>query len=330
MAAHDLSDQSVFARTAAWSLGAIEGDTPEIIAEQAWKLVAESRRYVNRLHIFSRDPCVPGDRIRGGSRENGLREDTGFEPGITAEDRLLHKALFETAPQAKFLGVGAADLEHPALLEETVLDIVRVDPGRCMAGLHTIMAGSPIQAHYPGGVIPIQMPTGASERAVSRAWLKFEEGLRWAGFPIGQGTCCLDIGASPGGGSQALLSRGAKVIGVDPAEMAPQVLSHPNFTHIRGRINQTKRSQYKNVRWVISDMNVAPNYTFDVLEELLARPDAKIQGMLFTLKLFQWSLADDLTKTIAWFRRWRFDEVRIKQLAFNRQEVMVAALKKRG
>lgn len=308
----ELAERSAFARSAALSIGKIDEENLKAIVEETWRLVEENGRYVNRIHVFGRDPFPPGEK--------------GFEPGLMPEDRELHQAIFESAPKPKFLGFSAADPEHPALLGETVLDLVRIDSGHYMVGLHPVMADSSIQSYYPGGVMPIQMP----ENAVSRAWLKFEEGLRWSGFPIGRGTCCLDIGASPGGGSQVLLSRGAKVLGVDPAEMAPSVLEHPKFTHIRGRINQTKRSLYKDVRWVISDMNVAPNYTFDVLEELVSRRDTNIHGLLFTLKLFQWKLADELPKTTAWFRRWLFDEVRIKQLAFNRQEVMVAARKSKA
>ena len=307
----ELAERSVFTRSAALSIGRIDADDIKQIAEETWRIAEENGRYVNRIHVYSRDPFPPGER--------------GFEPGLTPENRELHHAIFESTPQPKFLGFGSGDPEHPAFLDETVLNVVRTDPGKYMVGLHTVMADSSIQAYYPGGLMPIRIPGDA----VSRAWLKFEEGLRWSGFPIGRGTCCLDIGASPGGGSQVLLSRGAKVLGVDPAEMAPVVLSNPNFTHIRGRINQTKRSLYKDVRWVISDMNVAPNYTFDVLEELVSRRDTNIHGMLFTLKLFQWKLADELPKARKWFDRWLFDEVRIKQLAFNRQEVMVAARKSR-
>lgn len=303
------AEKSIFARTASLSLDMFEAGTPEAVVENAWKIVSEHRFYVNRVHVYRRDPYLPGDR--------------NFEPGLTPELIELHRLLTAAAPNRKFLGFGAEDVHHPALLGETILDVVEIDPGRYFAGLHRVQEDSSIQAYYPGGVMPITLPA----HAVSRAWLKFEEGLRWGGFPIGQYSQCLDIGAAPGGGSQALLDRGATVLGVDPAEIDPVVLRNPNFTHIRGRMNQTRRSQYKGVRWAIADMNVAPGYTIDVLEELVARRGMKIRGLLFTLKMFQWELAEDLPFCVDWIRRWGFDDVRIKQLAFNRREVMVAAQK---
>lgn len=305
----DWAEQSVFSRTVALSLGQIKSEDLTEVAVEAWKIAEENRRFINRIHVFARDTATPGHR--------------DFEPGATPKTLELHRKVFESAPRPKFFGVNAADPLHPALLGETILDLVEIDPGLFFVGVHNVFEEAPIQAFYPGGVMPITIP----ENAVSRAWLKFEEGLRWSGLPIEKGTCCLDIGASPGGGSQVLLSRGAKVLGVDPAEIDPRVLENPNFTHIRSRVNQARRSLFKDVRWLIADMNVAPAYTLNVLEDFAASKDTKLRGMLFTLKLFEWKLAEELPKYVAQIRRWGFHNVRVRQLAFNRQEVMVAAQK---
>ena len=75
-------------------------------------------------------------------------------------------------------------------------------------------------------------------------------------------------------------------------------------------------------------MNVAPNYTLDALEELVARDDVAARGLLFTLKLFDWKLADHIPEYLARVKSWGFNVVKARQLLFNRQEIMVAALKK--
>lgn len=307
-----LTERSVFARTASLSLDRVRSETVSATtAEEIWRIADQNRFFVNRIHLFRRDTEMPGRN--------------GFEPGPAPELYELHRLLVKTASRPKFLGVGHADPCHPALPGETVLDVVQVEPGEYYIGVHLVAEDASIQAYYPGGVIPLTLP----ENAVSRAWLKFEEGLRWSGLPIGKEALCVDIGSAPGGGSQALLDRGAEVLGVDPGEMAPLLLKNPRFHHIRGKLNQTKRSLYRDVHWAIADMNVAPNYTLDVLSELTSRKEIKIRGLLFTLKLFQWELAARLTEYAARVRRWGFAEVRIKQLAFNRREVMVAAQKKR-
>jgi hypothetical protein len=45
-----------------------------------------------------------------------------------------------------------------------------------------------------------------------------------------------------------LLTRGVKVLGVDPAKMAPAVTANPNFTHIRRRVSQVPRREFRKIR----------------------------------------------------------------------------------
>ena len=293
-------DRTVFSRTAAFSVAKFTD------VESVWNVLEERNIPVHRLHVFRRDPAVPGD---------------DFEPGPTANDLAVHRMLIERCPVPQRLGIGANDLRLPAQPEETVADLVQVDDGQWFLGVHFVDKTPPFQTKYSGGVVPIVLPSDAA----SRAWLKFEEGLRWSEFPIGFDSRCVDIGASPGGASQALLARGAKVIGIDPAEMDSLVLRHPNFEHVRSRVRQVKRTLFRKVRWIIADMNVAPGYAIDVLEELLTRSDINVRGLLFTLKLFQWELAEDIPAAVDLIKRWGFSIVAAKQLAFNRREIMVAA-----
>ena len=219
------------------------------------------------------------------------------------------------------LGPDARRLDAPGELGEVVLDVVMVEEDEWHVGFHRV---SDPHSRYPGGLFPLALPTDAA----SRAFLKFEEGLRWAQFPIGVGSRCVDIGSAPGGGSQALLARGAFVLGVDPAEMDPRVLANPNFTHLRGKINQLKRKLFRKSRWFLTDMNVAPSYTLDALEEIVLREEVAARGLLFTLKFFEWKLADELPEYLSRVKSWGFNHVKARQLQYNRQEIMVAALKK--
>ncbi|MDR1485299.1 MAG: hypothetical protein LBT09_10805 [Planctomycetaceae bacterium] len=299
-------NSSIFARMVSISLGKLSSDN---LVESVWRLVSQSQYFINRIHVFRRDCSMPGQ--------------DGFEPNIPPELVKLHGELAASSPRPKFLGVGSERFDQPAFLGETVLDVVQVDVDLYFVGVHFITSNAPIHIFYSGGIVPIQLPTDA----VSRAWLKFEEGLRWSGLPIGVGSCCVDIGVAPGGGSQVLLSRGAEVLGVDPAEVAQVVLNNKKFKHIRGKINQTQRSLYKNVRWVIADINTAPKYTLDVLEDVL-KHNSKIKGMLFTLKLPQLELAKNIPQFIKRIRKWGFKNIQAKQLVFNRQEIMIATQNK--
>ena len=172
------------------------------------------------------------------------------------------------------------------------------------------------------------MPLALPAQAVSRAWLKMEEALRWAELPIPPGAHWAEIGSAPGGSSQALLQRGYAVTGVDPAEMDAAVASHPRFTHLRCRVPQVARREFRKIRWLAADMNVAPNYTLDAVESIVTYREVNIRGMLLTLKLPQWSLAENIPAYLDRIRGWGYNIIRARQLQSNRREFCVAALQK--
>lgn len=292
----------IFAGTWVEAMGKLDGGNPKSFWEMAVPVLQRELEPQRRfcLHVWS--PDLGG---RG-------------EPALTPEVRRLFHEISAEVPAAL-----AERLEPTPEAREgqLCLDVIVTADGTWWLGRHR---ADSLHRRFPGGLFPL---TPAPD-AASRAWLKFEEGLWWSGFPIGIGSRCADIGAAPGGGSQALLSRGAEVLGVDPAEMAPSVLRSPNFRHLRGKISALRRSEFLKTRWIIADMNVAPSYTLDALEEIVLRPKMAVRGLLFTMKLFSLAMAADIPAYIRRIKSWGFNQVRVRQLTFNHQEVMAAALKK--
>jgi 23S rRNA (cytidine2498-2'-O)-methyltransferase len=195
-----------------------------------------------------------------------------------------------------------------------VLDCVLVERNEWWLGWHR--AGSP-ETRWPGGVPAIALPA----RMISRAYLKIIEALEWSQLPLAAGDRCVEIGSSPGGSCLALLERGLVVTGIDPAEMDPLVLEHPGFTHVRARAKEVKRSVFRDCRWLVMDANVPPGYTLDTLDALLTQGGARPDGLVLTLKLTDAKLAEKLPAIAERFRRYGYRTVRLRQLAFNRQEV---------
>ena len=56
--------------------------------------------------------------------------------------------------------------------------------------------------------------------------------------------------------------------------------------------------------------------------------EVSIRGMLLTLKLFEWQLAEELPEYVERVRRWGYNVVQVRQLQHNRQEVCLAALQR--
>ena len=296
--ASDFVLRSVFARTWGHSLGKVGGGDDTQLAGAAWRLVGEQLpdEPTRHVHVWQRDRALPGDE--------------GYDGAPDELARSLGALLVANRPDRN----EPAAVNATAKTDELVLDCALVERQEWWLGWHR--TASP-ETRWPGGVPPIALPT----RLISRAYLKIVEALEWSELPIRPGDRCVEIGSSPGGSCLALLERGLLVTGIDPAEMDAEVLAHPNFTHVRARAKDVKRSVFRECRWLVMDANVAPNYTLDTLDGVLTHGAARPEGLVLTLKLTDPALAEKLPSIAERLRRYGYRRVRMRQLAFNRQEI---------
>lgn len=300
----DFELAAVFARAYGFCLGRVRGTEAQMI-EALWRLFGT--RPFRRIHVWQRDQRSPGE--------------FDFEPAITPAARQVHAALIRSCPRPEALHPQAARLDQPAERGEFVLDCVLVEPDEWWVGYHR---ARDVLSCFPGGLMALELPA----EAVSRAWLKMEQALHWSQLPIRPGARVAELGCAPGGASQCLLQRGYRVLGIDPAEMHPRVLAHADFTHLRRRVRHVRRREFRKVRWLTSDMNVAPRFTLDAVEDIVTYPEVNVRGLLLTLKLPKWTLADKVPEYFARIRSWGYNQVSARQLQYNRQEISVAALKR--
>jgi 23S rRNA (cytidine2498-2'-O)-methyltransferase len=319
----NFADRLVFARASGFCLGKTTGTTTAKRAESIWKLIGD--RPVTDLHVWPRDKYSPGFRA--------------YEPGMTPEtveverlireagkDRLQSAAAIDdldTPPTtAKSHGKGTSGGASPRKSARVdgplIADVVIVDESEWWVGYHRVHS---LVSVWPGGFLQASLPA----EAVSRAWLKIHEALLWSGFHLKPGQTCVEIGSAPGGAAQFLLARGLDVIGVDPAKMDPVVLANPHFRHILKRSKEVPRREFVGVDWLTCDINLPPNYTLDAVKAIVMHPGVRFKGMLLTLKLVEWSLAEEIPKFLEKIRLWGYPTVRARQLHHNRQEICVAA-----
>src|SRR5262245_36428125 len=326
----NFGEKLVFARASGFCLGKATGATPAERADQVWKLIGELPP--SQLHVWPRDRYTPGFR--------------DYEPGMTVDAVAVEGVISERAPaklaqqfaisnfqfsilnlkpprDAPARGTGqnlSRDPPCPPLLGEgeLVADVVIVDDAEWWVGYHRVHS---LISSWPGGLCETPLPSGV----VSRAYLKMHEALLWSEFRVRPGECCVEIGSAPGGASQFLLAQGLEVVGIDPAEMDRVVLADPHFRHIRKRSKEVPRSEFVGIDWLTCDVNLPPNYTLDTVKAIVSHPRVKFKGMLLTLKLVEWSLAEEIPNYLDRIRSWGFRQVRARQLHHNRQEICVAA-----
>lgn len=286
--------QHWLARQTGFAIGQVRGENASDLVKQVVDMAGTDWKVG---HVFSRDNDLPGNR--------------GYEPGPTELSMAVESELNAALPTTDF-GDPSPARRIP------ILDVILIDPGHWLVGFHQNNA---VQHSWPGGVFPFHRP----EEVISRAYYKIAEAIAWSRFPMQAGDSVVEIGSSPGGACQRLLDLGLKVTGVDPAEMDPSIVAHPRFEHWRSKTAGLKRKRFRRFKWLVADANVAPNYTLDMVEDLVTYPGNDISGLLLTLKLSSYELVDKMPEYLLRIRKWGYKRVDVRQLAPNRRECCVAA-----
>jgi 23S rRNA (cytidine2498-2'-O)-methyltransferase len=216
-----------------------------------------------------------------------------------------------------------------ALPGELVLNVIVVAEDSWLLGLHVHERG---RCPHPGGRYPIEVPA----EAPSRAFAKIEEAIAHFALPFRSGDVALEIGASPGGAAYALLRRGISVIGVDPGACDPHVLSfegpaRAHLSHHAVPIAALQRAQLpEHVDWLLLDVHLAPQIALRAAKRVASWFRAELSGAVLTLKLNDWSFADDIDGFLQQTREMGLFSPAAKQLASHRQELAIAGLTQRG
>ena len=74
-------------------------------------------------------------------------------------------------------------------------------------------------------------------------------------------------------------------------------------------------------------MNIAPNDTLAEVERIVGHRGNRIRGLILTLKLNDWNLAEQVPAYLERIRGWGYPRVRARQLSYNRQEICLAGLR---
>jgi len=305
--------QWTFAHTHGISLGRVMGEKLEELAAAVWRQERVARLSQESgfaaIHVWQLGTIEAS--IVGGHDATPLCE-------------LIESAVYSAVPESCVnLPPATGRTSRSARRNARVLDIMVLAPGEWWIGYHRAVRR---HERWPGGAIPIALP----DHVVSRAYSKMAEALAWSDLPIAPGDECIEIGCAPGGASQALLDRGLFVTGIDPAEVDPSVLAHPRFRHLKKRGKDVRRKEFEGVRWLASDMNIAPEATLNEVEAIVKQPGLAIRGMVLTLKLSDWKWAAELPRCVNRVRGWGYRDVRTRQLTTGGQEVCLVALKRKA
>jgi 23S rRNA (cytidine2498-2'-O)-methyltransferase len=221
---------------------------------------------------------------------------------------------------ASLAGSGLFDNQEIATIGDWVIDVMQVEQDSVWLGCHIHAFG---RSPNPAGDPHIKQP----KLAPSRAYLKIEEAIAWAQIPFVPNETVVEIGSAPGGSTYALLQRGLKVTGFDPARMADVVHKNKNFSHVKRAIQDMQPSDLpSSVQWFVIDVNLEPEFVWHHLSRLV--PTQKPRGLLWTLKLKDLRTAQTVPKYLQAVRELGVNKVFATHLPSNAQELCVYGVNK--
>ena len=286
----DFFPDLIYARAVIRSLGQVSG-TSDRERIEAVRMLAPDASWDN-IHVWHRDRRLEAD----------------VDPQAVREALLAASGKPATLPAAARPG-------------DLVLDCLIDAADRWWVGWHR--AGT-LASCQPGGMHPVALP----EDKVSRAWLKLDEAIATFGIDLRKGQRAVELGASPGGACQRLLESGLTVVGSDPAVVDERVAAHPDFEQWRMRARDVKVKNFRGCDWIVADMNIDPKSTLESIGRIVTAAGVKPMGIIATLKLPDWSRADELPGWLEQFRSWGFAP-RARQVSTGGREVCVVALRAR-
>ena len=293
----------IFIRTSAASIGtARSDDSNEQIATliQSLENCGRNGRPFDQLHVW------PKDRVAIGRFD--------FEPVLDEVSKAIADQVFD-AIRDDWLRCDAPN--RIAQPDESVLDVVLVEPAHWFFGVHT---ADHWPSRWPGGV----QPMSPENDPVSRAYYKAAEAITWSGFDMQAGDLVAEVGSAPGGACGRLLELGFRVIGIDPANMDERISGHPKFRHIRARAEDLPRKEFRGVKWLLVDSNVKPYKTLRAVGDIVSNRNSDIEGMLLTMKLGDYKSSELIQSWVDQIQSWGASEIRVRQLARNKCEVCIA------
>jgi 23S rRNA (cytidine2498-2'-O)-methyltransferase len=155
----------------------------------------------------------------------------------------------------------------------------------------------------------------------SRAGLKLEEAWAWLGLWPSPGETCVDLGAAPGGWTARALERGARVVAVDRAALAPELEKNPRLRHLRESAFAYRPEE--TVDWLLCDMAWRPLE----VSALLARwaREGWAVHLVANLKLPMRDKVETLETARGVLEAGGWKALRMRQLYHDRDEVTVVA-----
>jgi FtsJ-like methyltransferase len=308
----------VFARQVLPDAALVRGTSVRALAEAAYALtegIVDAWAGPFTAHMFTAAAIHP---------------DIVAEPGLGARADLVRRAWLELLAARRRRASRRYQPPSPApdvpggedrLLVQLLL-LGREGALVSVAAPRRLARGGTDLAPWPAGAAPVAV----DRTPPSRAYRKLDEAFAWMGAAPGAGALCVDLGAAPGGWTLTAARRGARVVAVDRAPLAPEVARHPGVASVIG--NAFTYQPTEPVDWMLSDVVCEPPRSLELVDAWLER--GLCRNLVVTVKFKGREGYGALDAVAGIVDRHRPAFARVKQLVNNKNEVCIMMIARRA
>lgn len=188
---------------------------------------------------------------------------------VFSRARLIREALLGILKQKRrSLLKNLIDEPNATATQDTVVQLLLIDSSKGYLSISLPEESALLKAAL--------RPTVAGYEAVaddksppSRAFKKLVEALRVFNLPLPKGSHCVDLGASPGGWTHVLVTRGCTVTAIDRSPLDASLMRNKRVSFIKG--DALTWVPEKPVDLLVCDVITAPERTYEMLSMWLTK-----------------------------------------------------------
>jgi 23S rRNA (cytidine2498-2'-O)-methyltransferase len=258
----------------------------------------------------------------GKSKPENLKstvEDSFIELGLKTDSCVIHNFSVNTDYLYESTTDFSITTNEYSADGKLVLNIISLGEKEIWFGIHRVSKGI---TRYPNSHVDLSVPKSSP----SMAYLKIAETTELYALNFSKRDTWLDFGCSPGGSSAYLLSTGAKVWGIDTADVDKKIYGHRNFKFIKSSVQDLSQEGLPDdISWVHADININPKQSIKEVLRLCKKYNSSLKGIMFTIQMVNPSMIQRIEEFEDIFYDWGFLDMISRQVPSHKKEYILIA-----
>lgn len=242
---------------------------------------------------------------------------------LKLEDCIVHNFSVNTDFELEAAELLNTEVNGYSANDKIVFDLISLGEKELWIGVHSVTTGT---TRYPNSKVDVYIPPAAP----SKAYLKMAQVIELYSIKINPGDRWLDFGCAPGGSTHYLLSNGAKVWGIDTAQMPQVILDETNFNFINKPAQDLSQEELPaDMDWIHVDLNLNPKQAVKEVLRLAKKYNFSLKGILFTVQLTKIEYIELIEEFEDSFFDWGFTDILSRQVPSHKKEYVIIAKRDR-